>query len=188
MAQPNPNVVHFTSTYGRQITPEWQQWIAENLLMGKDSRLIAEAMNRDGFDLETAIGEIRAAQGHPYIAAALGAGVGAAPSLDKKLKKRDWVLEVYRRTARQATTFGQVPRVRKPTRQEFLDNFYAQNRPVVIEGAMDDWPALTRWTAEKGEATSRRPSRRGANQPHGGSRLRDEAREAQKGDAFWRIY
>ncbi len=41
-----------------QITPEWQQWIAENLLMGKDSRPIAEAMNRDGFDLETAIGEI----------------------------------------------------------------------------------------------------------------------------------
>src|SRR6266550_790414 len=49
---------------------------------------------------------------------------------------------------RQGTTWGQVPRVRKPSRQEFLDNYYALNRPVVIEGAMDDWPAMKLWTAD----------------------------------------
>jgi ribosomal protein L16 Arg81 hydroxylase len=58
------------------------------------------------------------------------------------------VLEIYRRSARQATNFGQVPRVATPTRQAFLDDYYALNRPVVIEGAMNDWPAMTRWTSE----------------------------------------
>ena len=36
-----------------------------------------------------------------------------------------------------------------PRRQEFLDNYYALNRPVVIEGAMDDWPAMTRVDVDK---------------------------------------
>src|SRR5581483_9256934 len=30
----------------------------------------------------------------------------------------------------------------------FLDDYYAANRPVVMTGAMDDWPALTRWTPD----------------------------------------
>src|SRR5205807_1587251 len=122
----------------RPITPEWRRWIAENLLLRKDPRTIVAAMQRDGFRPETAVAEVRAAQTHPYVAAALGVQAVPNPVLDARLKKRDWVLECYRRTARQATTFGQVPRVFKPSRQEFLDQFYSQNRPVVIEGAMTD--------------------------------------------------
>ena len=73
---------------------------------------------------------------------------GAAPgSVDAKLQKRDWVLECYRRMARQATTHGQVPRMPKLSRQAFLDGYYALNRPIVMTSAMDDWPAMTRWTA-----------------------------------------
>jgi hypothetical protein len=135
---------------GPQVTGEWRRWIAENLLRRTDPNALVEAMVRDGFARDTATQEVLAASNHPYIVAAAAQVAGAAPqaALDNKLKKRDWVLEVYRRTARQATTFGQVPRARTPSRQEFLDHYYAQNRPVVIEGAMDDWPALTRWTGE----------------------------------------
>ena len=60
------------------------------------------------------------------------------PSSEAKILKRDWVLECYRRNARQATTFGEVPRVRTPSRQEFLDNYYALNRPVVFAGRATD--------------------------------------------------
>jgi len=62
----------------------------------------------------------------------------AAGNLDAKIQKRDWVLECYRRTARQATTHGKVPRIPKLSRQTFLDNYYALNRPVVMTGAMDN--------------------------------------------------
>ena len=43
----------------------------------------------------------------------------------------------------------EVPRMPKLSRQAFLDNYYALNRPVVMTGAMDDWPAMTRWTAKE---------------------------------------
>jgi cupin-like protein len=136
-------------TSGRPVTPDWQRWIAENILLGNDLHLLIEAMCKNGFDRETAVRELAAAQNHPYVAAAqaIKTGATAAPAVqDNQLKKRDWVLEIYRRTARLATTFGTVPRVRKPSRQEFLDHSYARNEPVVLEGVMDDWPALTRWT------------------------------------------
>jgi hypothetical protein len=133
-------------TASQLVTPEWQRWIAENVLLGKDLHLLVEAMRQNGFDHETAVREVQAALSHPYLAAARGIGTGAGEQRENKLKKRDWVLEIHRRAARLATTSGQVPRVRKPSRQEFLDHYYARNCPVVIEGAMEDWPALTRWT------------------------------------------
>ncbi len=68
----------------------------------------------------------------------------AAPS-DARAKKYAWFLEVARRNAQLGSHYGEVPRVHKPTAQEFLDQFYSQNKPVVIEGALDDWPALERW-------------------------------------------
>jgi hypothetical protein len=102
-------------------------------------------MVRAGVDRATAGREVQAAIDHPYIRAARQ----SHGSLDAKIQKRDWVLECYRRTARQATTHGKVPRMPKLSRQTFLDNYYALNRPVVMTGAMDDWPAMTRWTAEE---------------------------------------
>jgi hypothetical protein len=139
---------------GRLVTPDWRRWIAENLLLGNDLQLLVEAMVHNGFDEQTVRYEIWTAQNHPYLEAARTAARAAVPlpaaagTVDNKIKKRDWVLEIYRRLARQASTFGQVPRVRRPSRQEFFDNYYTRNEPVVIEGALDDWPALSRWTPE----------------------------------------
>jgi hypothetical protein len=147
------------------VTPEWRRWIAENLLMDRDPQTIVDAMVRDGLDGNAAVHEVRLAMQHPYLLAARQITAGVAPGViaaaqaagaqamagqggdpTPKVKKRDWVLECQRRAARQATTYGSVPRVRRPNRAEFLDRFYSQNKPVVIEGAMDDWPAMTRWT------------------------------------------
>jgi len=101
-----------------------------------------------GVPPHSAVEEVLAAINHPYITAArqLGTSGMKGENLENKLNKRDWVLEIYRRSAQQATTFGQVPRVPKLSRQEFLDSYYSTNRPVVMTDAMDDWPAMTRWT------------------------------------------
>jgi hypothetical protein len=137
----------------REMDDEWRRWIAENVLLGNDPNSIFQAMVQEGFGRETAASEVRGALDHPYILAARQHGAGAArpaagPNLENRVKKRDWVLEIYRRSARQASTFGKVPRVPKLSRQAFLDDFYSQNKPVVMEGAMDDWRALTEWTAD----------------------------------------
>jgi hypothetical protein len=155
----NPRNPHQSTFFGQTVfvgmqpSPDWRRWIAENLLLRVPHQALLDAMLREGFDRDTATREIHAAENHPYLIAARGVNRGpdpaAATNVDAKIKKRDWILEIYRRTSRQASTFGQVPRVRKPSRQEFLDNYYSQNRPVVIEGALDDWPAMTRWTNEE---------------------------------------
>jgi hypothetical protein len=137
----------------RTLPPEWRRWIAANVLLRKDLNLVVEALLKNGFDRDTVLREIQAVQTHPYIEAARAAAPalagGTSPAgADSKIKKRDWVLEVYRRLARQATSYGKVPRVRRPSRLEFLDRYYARNEPVVIEGAIADWPALKRWTPD----------------------------------------
>jgi hypothetical protein len=139
---------------GAPITDEWRRWVAENVLLRNEPNSIVDAMVRGGVDRPTAAREVQAALNHPYIRAALQArpveaGSAAAGSLEAKLQKRDWVLEVIRKSAHMSSKLGEVPRVPKLSRQEFLDNHYATNRPVVMTGAMDDWPAMTGWTDEE---------------------------------------
>jgi hypothetical protein len=98
---------------GMPVTPEWRRWIAENVLLQNSPDSIAQAMVKAGIHPQTAADEVRAALNHPYILAArqLGTKGAKGENLENKLKKRDWVLELYRRSAQQATTYGQVPRV-----------------------------------------------------------------------------
>jgi len=128
----------------------WRHWCAENVLLGQSEASMVQAMLGAGVDLNTAIAEVRAAANHPYVRAARQVGAARVPggkTLEAKLEKRDWVLECYRRSARQAGWHGQVRRVPKLSRQQFLDEHYALNLPVVMTGAIDDWPAFTRWTS-----------------------------------------
>lgn len=134
----------------RPVNNEWRRWIAENLLLHNDPNSIVTAMVKEGFGQQDSVAEVRAAMEHPYIAAASAAVQkgGTGQDLTNKLKKRDWVLECYRRAERQSSMHGQVPRIHRPSREEFLDAYYALNRPVVIQGAFDDWAARTEWTGE----------------------------------------
>jgi hypothetical protein len=136
---------------GGGISNEWRRWVAENVLLRNAPQSIVEAMVKGGIDQQIAVREVQAALDHPYVVAArqLGKGAGDGGSAERQLQKRDWVLECYRRAAKQSTTHGQVPRVPKLSRQAFLDNYYTLNRPVVMTGAMDDWPAMTKWTGEQ---------------------------------------
>ena len=40
----------------------------------------------------------------------------------------------------------EVPRVERPSRREFEERFLFPQRPVIISGAMEGWPARERWT------------------------------------------
>ena len=136
---------------GQPLNAEWRRWIAENILLRNSPQSMHQAMVKAGVDSQTAAREIQAALDHPYLLAArqLGKGAGDGGTAERQLQKRDWVLECYRRTARQSTTYGSVPRVPKLSRQQLLDEYYALNRPVVMTGVMDDWPAMTKWTPEE---------------------------------------
>ncbi len=38
-----------------------------------------------------------------------------------------------------------IPRLKRPSRADFVERFLMPGLPVIIEGAIDDWPALHKW-------------------------------------------
>ncbi|MFN7331808.1 MAG: cupin-like domain-containing protein, partial [Flavobacterium sp.] len=39
----------------------------------------------------------------------------------------------------------EIERVEKLTKEEFLKNYYAKQKPVVITNQIEDWPAFSKW-------------------------------------------
>ena len=53
-----------------------------------------------------------------------------------------------------------IERLRRPSREEFEERFLRPQKPVIITGAMDQWPALTRWSNDyMSERAGARPVR-----------------------------
>lgn len=78
----------------------------------------------------------------------IGFPAAAAPQGDLRLKRREWLLDVMEAQRALSDRATAIPRVRGLSSEDFLDSYYAPGRPVVIERAMDGWPALKRWTPD----------------------------------------
>ncbi len=64
------------------------------------------------------------------------------------LAKREWLLETLERQRDLAAPLIAVECRAGVGAEEFLERYYAVNRPVILAGEMADWPALERWTPE----------------------------------------
>lgn len=62
------------------------------------------------------------------------------------LRRKEWLLELMERQRALSPWHRDIQRVRGIGADDFLDEFYAQSRPVLIEGGMEDWPALELWS------------------------------------------
>lgn len=98
------------------------------------------------FSAAPAPSEVPCPIAHPRAPAAAPVPAGD-PAAALALRRRDWMLRTIERQRLLAPGAGSVPRVRAPSSAEFLRHFYAASRPVVIEGAIENWPAMRRWTA-----------------------------------------
>ena len=72
----------------------------------------------------------------------------ADAGLGRSLAKREWLLETLERQRDLAPAAVGIERRAGLDAEEFLECYYAVNRPVILTGEMDDWPALRRWTPE----------------------------------------
>ncbi len=124
----------------RPVDDEWRRWIAENLLIGQPRDSILQIMIASGFDPQDSAREIAAAVESPYLK--------GAELLQNRLKKRDWLLTVYRKGNRLHPSSAEVERRHRLSRDEFLREYYSTNRPVIITGMMDDWPAIEKWNLD----------------------------------------
>lgn len=118
----------------------WRGWIAENLVLGVTAESLLQTLVAHQFHPGEAQREIDKARRSPYILPAF--------RLAQRVAKRDWTLESLRRVRQMnpATQAG-ITRRHKLNRDEFLTDHYSANRPVIITGMMEDWPAMA-WTPD----------------------------------------
>ncbi|MCI4592201.1 cupin-like domain-containing protein [Sphingobium sp. BYY-5] len=119
----------------------WRAWIGENLALGASPEGLLPALVAHNFHPGEARREIDKAYRSPYLQ--------AARRLASRVAKRDWTLDVQQRVrAMGARDNAGIERRHKLDRATFLNDYYSANRPVVITGMMEDWPALG-WTPEQ---------------------------------------
>ncbi len=131
---------HATPSSTRPVDDEWRRWIAENLIIGQPPQSILEAMCSSGFAPDDCIREIHLAVESPYLK-------GSRLLLDR-LKKRDWQLAVYRKCNRLHPASAEIEHRHRLSRDEFLREYYSTNRPVIITGMMENWPAMRKWNLD----------------------------------------
>ena len=124
----------------RPVDDDWRRWIAENLMIGLSADDIFTTMIASGFARDESAHEINLAISSPYFR--------GSELLRNRLKKRDWLLSLYRKLHRLHPRAGEIERRSKLCREEFLVEYYSRNRPVIITGMMDDWPAMRKWNLD----------------------------------------
>jgi ribosomal protein L16 Arg81 hydroxylase len=122
------------------ITHEWRRWIAESKLLNVEDQRIIEILIRNGIEERLAVEEVSAITSHPYFQA----GNWQA----QKLRKLESILNVYNNLAALSSRSDTIERRSNLTRQEFLEEYYAANRPVILIDAMRTWKALALWNPE----------------------------------------
>jgi tetratricopeptide (TPR) repeat protein len=119
---------------------ELRRQIADRLLQREEPQAIAAGLLGAGLAEEVVRREIQEALDHPYMQ--------AGQAIATRLKKRDWVLNTYRTLAETAPAPSVVERKYRLSREEFVRDYYSTNRPVIIQGMLDNWVALEKWTPD----------------------------------------
>jgi ribosomal protein L16 Arg81 hydroxylase len=89
---------------------------------------------------ELAREQAAAAESHPF--------VKAGRNIARRYARMEALMDVYSELHRQS---GQHLRLEKRaglSAEEFFTRYYFGHRPVVLQGLMDDWPALGRWSLD----------------------------------------
>src|SRR5438874_3049262 len=120
-----------------KIAPDKRTLIAESLLAGESLERIYERMIASGASPASADYEMRRAEKDPLFQ--------AAAALQRRIAKRDWALQIHGQLAKVRADGPSIPAVDKIEPARFFEDFYAANRPVVLKGLVDHWPAMTKW-------------------------------------------
>jgi len=123
-----------------KVDDSWRSWISENLLLGGNPATLHATMMQAGIPRLEAEREIRAAIASPYLR--------PIARMRARLAKRDWLLETLSRLTRMHPDATKVERRERISRDEFLRDYYSQNRAVIITGMLGEWPAMQKWSLD----------------------------------------
>ena len=126
---------------------KWHQWVATNLFLQNDASELVSILKRSGMEDIEAQQIVQQQQKtiedhatHPFIQAAL--------SLGRKLSKQQWVLKTVSQMNDLSASATAVPRRSNLSSGEFLEQYYAANRPVVLTDCLKNWKAMELWTPD----------------------------------------
>jgi ribosomal protein L16 Arg81 hydroxylase len=119
---------------------EWRRWAAHALLNGSELAEVIDTLTNSGMPEGEAAAVCAKTLSDPVFEAAL--------LVSHQHRKLSSMLTASSAMLDLSESSREVPRVSGLTRDEFLDEFYALNRPVLLDDVADTWPALTRWTPE----------------------------------------
>lgn len=126
------------------VDPAWQRWIAENLLGGAAPEELVRELVAEGVPLEAAERLVTDVRTSPILAAA------------QPFARASRQLQTYARLDaarwRASPSPTAVERISWPGLDAFLTRHWSTGAPVVIEGLVSSWPAMTRWTLDALEA------------------------------------
>jgi hypothetical protein len=126
---------------GRSNLPDgWRRWVAENKILRTPEENVIAALLNAGIDQQDAVAEVRMVATHPYVKA-------AEPTAHRAMKLES-LLDIQHKLASLSFGNGTVERRSRISRAEFLERYYAANRPVILTGLLASSRALARWTPE----------------------------------------
>ncbi len=124
----------------KELSHDWKRWLADNKLHNQTDNSIIQAMLQNGIDWQVAIQEVNNITSDPCFQ--------AANNFIQLLRKLESILEINSKLAELSPNFGKIERISRISRQDFLENYYAKNTPLIITNMMDDWEAMSLWSPE----------------------------------------
>lgn len=120
------------------LAPEWQRWIADNLLAGASPDEVRAAVLAQGVTAAELDAQVAAITASPaFLAAQRHLVAGRQLALLARLRR---ALDATRDDPRA------VERRAGVSAAEFFERYYATNTPVVLTDLVTQWPAFGRWT------------------------------------------
>ncbi|NKB33163.1 MAG: hypothetical protein GKR91_08700 [Pseudomonadales bacterium] len=134
---------------------KWRHWIAKCLMMEHPEEAIAASLVEKGYAKDLVAEEIARAKENPYFKGASEVFQRETAKLEdqsheewKASNNQAWLLGVYEKLSRLDESFGEIERISPPPFKEFVANYLSKNRPVILSGAMEEWPAYQKWSLD----------------------------------------
>jgi hypothetical protein len=124
----------------RRVDPAWERWVAENLLRGAEASTLSSELVSEGVAPDEADAIVRAVVQSPILEAAL--------PFARESRRLRTLARLDAARARGAAHPTTVERIRWPGLDALFDRYWATGAPVVIEGLVSEWPAMTRWSLD----------------------------------------
>jgi len=120
------------------VSDDWLQWAAYRLANGDDRQVVADQLSRGGLSSEKTQALIDGLVRNPLFRVTI--------RVAKEKKKLSDLNDLLLDLDRSAESRSRVPIEVDIEPSAFFEEYYSRNRPVILKGIAEKWPAFGKWT------------------------------------------